>query len=786
MTDFNIKETEEKIRELWEKNKIYKFNPDSKSKIYSIDTPPPTVSGEMHIGHTFSYAQQDFIARYKRMKGFNVFYPFGTDDNGIPTEKLIERLKDIKSKEMSRQEFTKICQDTLREISPEFIQSWKNLGVSCDYNIFYSTIDKKTQKIAQQYFLELYKKGHIYKKEFPIIWDTEFQTPVSQAELEDKEQETLFSTIKFRLKENNQDLLIATTRPELLAACVAVFINPKDKRYNKLIGKKAIVPIFNHEVPILGDDSAQIGKGTGILMVCSYGDKYDVEAINKHKLKPRIILTKNGHLNLPNTPYNGLKIKYARTKILEDLKSKNLIVEQKKISNVVNVYEKSGIEIEFLPTEQWFIKILDKKSELIKQGKKIKWHPDYMFKRYEHWVNGLEWDWNISRERHFGIPIPVWYCKTCDQIILADEKELPVDPIETKKFCPKCKKHAFPEDKVLDTWATSSLTPEITRDLVNNNNGKIKIPFSLRPQAHDIIRTWAFYTIVRSLLHEKSIPWNEIAISGNVSLGGEKMSKSKGNVINPKTVISSYGVDALRYWASASRLGEDLDYQEKDVVTGKKFVTKILNATNFVFMNLQYQNKPPKIEETDRLFLEQLNNTIKEATLAFDNYNYSKAKFEADNFFWKTMADNYLEIVKNRVYNGTEQEKASAYYTLYHSLLTILKLMAPITPYITEHLYQEHFKKYEKTSSIHISEWPTQFKISSKKSKEDDNIWNKMIEIITNVRQAKSEAKKSMKAEIVLTLEKDDHKLLKPVLKDLIAVTNSKELKEGKFSVKVL
>ncbi|HLD97694.1 MAG TPA: valine--tRNA ligase [Candidatus Nanoarchaeia archaeon] len=783
MADFNIKETEEKIREFWEKNKTYKFNINSKSKIYSIDTPPPTVSGAMHIGHAFSYAQQDFIARYKRMQGFNVFYPFGTDDNGLPTEKLIEKTKNIKSKDMSRNEFIKICLDTLKEISPNFIQDWKNLGVSCDYSIFYSTIDKNTQKLSQKYFLDLYKKNLVYKKEFPTIWDIEFQTPVSQAELEDKEQETLFSTLKFKVKENNQDLLIATTRPELLAACVAVFINPKDKRYNKLIGEKALVPIFNHEVPILGDESAQMDKGTGILMVCSYGDKYDVEAVQKHKLKPRIIFTKSGHLNLPNTNYNGLRIKQARTKILEDLKNKNLITEQKKISNVVNVYEKSGVEIEFIPTEQWFIKILDKKSELIKYGKKIKWHPEYMYKRYEHWINGLEWDWNISRERHFGIPIPVWHCKTCDNIILAEEKELPVDPTFTKKICPKCKKECVGEDKVLDTWATSSLTPQIAQSLTNN---KIKIPYSLRPQAHDIIRTWAFYTIVRSLLHEKNIPWNEIAISGNVSLGGEKMSKSKGNVIDPKLIMQNYGVDALRYWASASKLGEDLDYQEKDVVTGKKFVTKILNATNFVFMNLKYQgnSKPPRLEETDRLFLVELNKTINETTQAFSNYNYSKSKQEADNFFWKTMADNYLEIVKNRVYNGNEEEKASAYYTLYHSLLTILKLMAPITPYITEYLYQEHFKKYEKISSIHISAWPEKFKI--KESKEDNKTWSRLIEIISLVRQAKSEAKKSMKAEIILTLTKEDNKIIKPVLKDLKAVTNTIELKEGKFRIEVL
>lgn len=779
MPEINIQEIEQNLRKHWEKEKIYQFDKKSKSKIYSIDTPPPTVSGNMHIGHAFSYSQQDFIARYKRMRGFNVFYPFGTDDNGLPTEKLIEKIKNVKSKSMSRAAFIELCLTTLKQITPDFISDWKNLAISCDYNMFYSTIDKHSQKISQKSFIELYKKKEIYQKEFPTIWDTEFQTPVAQAELEDKEQETLFTTIKFQCEK--KDILIATTRPELLPACVAIFINPDDKKNKHLIGKKAIVPIFGQQVPILADKSADPEKGTGILMICSYGDKFDVDAIQRHKLNPKVIINKDGTMNLPNTDYNQLRIKQARAKILEDLKNNNLITEQKSIKNIVNVYEKSGIPIEFIPTEQWFIKILDKKHKLIEQGKKIKWHPSHMQKRYDNWINGLDWDWSISRERHFGIPIPVWYCRKCKEIIIAQEKELPVDPIQTKKTCPKCKSQTEPEEKVLDTWATSSLTPQIGEFISDN---KIKLPYSLRPQAHDIIRTWAFYTIAKSLMHENKIPWENIAISGFVTMNGEKMSKSKGNVINPRTVMETYGVDALRYWASSSNLGEDLDYQEKELVAGKKFVTKILNATNFVFMNLKHQAKMPKLEPTDRLFLLQLNKTIEQATTAFDNYNYSRAKSEADSFFWKTMADNYLEIVKYRVYNGNEQEKASAYYTLYQSLLTILKLMAPITPYITDHLYQEHFKKYEKTSSIHITQWPEKFKIKSEKS--EDKTWNKLIEIITQVRQEKSKAQKSVKAEIILYLPKSDQTLLQPVLLDLKAVTASKDIRSGEFKVEFL
>jgi len=774
MLEVDIKAIEQKWLSYWEKEGIYKFDTKSKKKIYSIDSPPPTVSGEMHLGHAFSYAQQDFIARYKRMRGFNIFYPFGTDDNGLPTERLVEKINNVKGNSMPRSEFIQLCLKTLKETTPKFIQDWKNLGVSADYNLYYSTISRSSQKISQSSFIQLYKKGLIYKAEFPTIYCIECQTPIAQAELEDKEKESAFSTLRFKCE--GKDLPIATTRPELLAACVAVFVNPEDKRYKKLIGKKAVVPLFNHEVPIIADGSADIEKGTGVLMVCSYGDKYDVDAIKRHKLKPNIILSKKGILTIK--PYEEMKIKEARKKILEDLKSLNLVIEQKSIKHNVNVHDKCRTEIEFLPTEQWFIKLLENKSRLIKQGKEIKWHPEHMFKRYENWIKGLDWDWSISRERHFGIPIPIWRCKMCGEVILAEEKELPVDPTQTKKLCKKCKSEAEPEEKVLDTWATSSLTPQIASQITK---GKIKIPYSLRPQGHDIIRTWAFYTIVKSLYQEETIPWKEIAISGNVSLYGEKMSKSRGNVIPPQQIMQQYGSDSLRYWASSSKLGEDLDYQEKDLIAGKKFATKILNAANFIFMNLRHQKKQPILIETDRLFLVQLNKLIKSSTNSFDEYNYSKAKSESEHFFWRIFADNYLEIVKKRVYSGTEEEKSSAFYTLYHTLFSLLKLFAPITPFITEEIYQNYFKKYEKENSIHTLSWPEQIKI--KEDKNDEIIWSRLIDVIGKVRQAKSEAKKAMNSEISLSLNAEDKKILFPVMFDLKAVVNAKKINEGEFRV---
>jgi len=769
--ELNIKEIELKWKNFWEKEKIY--SPDfSKEIIYSIDTPPPTVSGKMHIGHAFSYSQEDFIARYQRMKHANsgtVFYPFGTDDNGLPTERLVEKENQVKSKSMTRQEFVSLCFKTLKEKTPKFIEDWKNLGISCDYTDPYSTISPESQKLSQKLFLELAKKGIAYKKEFPTIWCPECQTSIAQAELEDSEEKSLFTTLKFKV--NEEILPIATTRPELLAACVCVFINPKDERYKKFSGKKAKIPLFNFEVPIIEDESAQIDKGTGVLMICSYGDKFDVDAISRHKLNPKVIIGKEGKIEIEE--YKGLKIKEARKKILEDLKEKDLIVEQKEIKHILNVHERCQTPIEFIPTDQWFIRILDKKEEFLEQGEKIKWYPDYMKKRYINWVNGLDWDWNISRDRHFGIPIPVWYCTKCNSIQFAEESELPIDPLQKEKICEECHSKLIPEKKVLDTWATSSISPQINIE----RNNEVKIPFSLRPQGHDIIRTWAFYTIVRSYLHENKIPWERISISGNVSMNGEKMSKSKGNVIDPIQVIEKYGSDALRFWASGCKLGSDLDYQEQELIAGKKLINKLVNASKFVFMNLEDydgESKPEKLEMLDEQFLEKLNSIIFESTQAFESYEYSKAKSIVEQFFWSDFCDNYLEIVKKRVYQGTGDKRLSAQYTLYNSLKTIIKLFAPILPFITEEIYQSYFKSVEKEISVHKSLWPQSQKV---KNFEEFNLFT---QLLSKIRQEKSSNQKPMNAEITLKIEKEVKEKIKNMLEDLSNVTNAREILESK------
>ncbi len=784
MHEVNTKQIEEKWRMYWEKEGIFRFNSNSKKKIYSIDTPPPTVSGEMHIGHACSYSQQDFIARYRRMAGFEVFYPFGTDDNGLPTERLVEKKKNAKARDMPRADFINLCMDFLKSELPNFVQDWKNMGISCDWNLYYSTINSHARKISQWSFIDLYNKKRVYRKDAPVMWCPECRTGVAQVELQDKEADSTFNDIVFRVGE--EKIVIATTRPELLSACVAVFYHPSDERYKKYKGRKARIPIFNFEVPIMEDERVNPEKGTGMVMCCTFGDQTDMEWQKAHNLPIKIAINENGEMSRITGKYQNLKIKEARKNIIRDLKDANLLVKQIQIKHAVNVHDRCGTEIEFIKSKQWFVKYLDLKEKFIKWGAEIKWHPEFMIHRYNNWVNGLQWDWLISNQRHFGVPFPVWYCTKCDEPVLADESKLPIDPEKDSpyiKSCLKCKNSLFkPELDVLNTWFTSSLTPQIAIQLIKDKKMREKLfPMDLRPQAHDIITFWLFNTVVKSRLHFKKTPWKNAIISGFVKIGGEKMSKSKGELVRPQEVIEKYGADSIRYWAASSKLGEDFDYQEKDVVTGKKFVTKIVNAANFIFTNFQYPKKEPKLLETDRLFLIQLNNTIEKATEAFEEYQYSRAKTETDLFFWKTFADNYLEIIKYRFYQGNSHEKDSACYTLYHSFLKLLKLYAPFTPFITEELYHVYFKKKEGNKSIHLESWPFLFKV--KKSKDDEKVWNRLLEIVSFVRQEKSRAQKSMKVEVVLTMPKEYHKILGKVISDLKAVINAEEIRHGELNV---
>ena len=749
---YDAGEAEEKWIKYWLEEKIYSFDPKSKKQAYSIDTPPPTVSGNVHIGHAFSYSQQDFIARFHRMMGKNVFYPFGTDNNGVPTEKLIEKRKGIRARDMDREKFIKICLDEIKkEFIPAYTNDMKRLGMSCDWGIFYDTIDEHSRKISQRSFIELYKQGREYRKDAPTMWCPECETGISQVECQDKELESFFNDIIFKV--DGQDLIIATTRPELLPACVAIFYHPEDKRYQKFKDKKAKVPLFGFEVPILPDERADPEKGTGIVMCCTFGDQTDMEWQKAHDLPIKQAITKDGRMSEIAGKYKGRSLSIARKMMIEDMKDQRLLISQEPIKHAVNVHERCGTEVEYLKTKQWFISYLDLKKDMINWGKKLNWFPEHMRSRYDHWVNGLQWDWLISRQRYFGVPFPVWYCKKCDETILADEKDLPVDPLKDKpkvEKCPKCGcKEFIPEKDILDTWATSSLTPQISVELMPKEIQPNLYPMSLRPQAHDIITFWLFNTVVKSQLHNKVNPWQDVMISGHAQdPHGKKMSKSKGNVVEPQEVIDKYGADCLRFWAAGSKLGDDLPYQEKDLVTAQKFSTKLWNASKFCFMHLEdYKEEKPKLEAADKWILSKLSRMIEASTASFNKYEYARTKAEVENFFWHTFCDNYLEIVKDRLYNPEKrgkQERSSAQYGLYQSLLAILKMMAPIMPFITEEIYHAYFADKEKQKSIHNSRWPDLKLVDEKAEK----IGEVAVNAVQDVRKAKAENNMSLKSPI--------------------------------------
>ena len=750
---YDFKDSERKWKKYWEENNIYKFNPKDKKKIYSIDTPPPYVSAShLHVGHAMHYSQFEFIARYKRMNNYNVFFPMGFDDNGLPTERYVEKVHKVNKSKISRKEFTKLCLIETKKGIENYRKLWNLLGISVDWNLTYSTIDPRSTKVAQESFIDLYKKGFLKRKDIPIIWDVKLQTSLAQADLEDLEKKSFFSDIIFKCE--NEDLIISTTRPELIPACVALFYNPKDKKYKKFKGKKVKVPLFDYEVPILEDESVEIDKGTGLMMVCTFGDKEDIEKWTKYDLPLRIVISKNGRMNELAGNYEGMKIEEARKKIIEDLKTSSMITKQKKITHVVNISERSGANIEFLKSPQWAINVLDYKKNLIKQGNKINWYPEFMKIRYEHWVENLQWDWVISRQRFYGVPFPVWYHKKTGKVVLPKLNELPIDPRIGEIPKGYNKGDLIPEMDVMDTWMTSSVTTKI-----NDDYDKTKLlPMSLRPQAHDIIRTWAFYSIVKSYFHDKKIPWKDIIISGHgLDHKGKKMSKSLGNFVEPSQVTEKYGADAFRFWSAGGHLGKDLFYKEEEVSTGLKTLTKLWNASKFTLMHLEdFDSKKVQLTDLDRGVLSKFNEIIKETTESFEKY------------------------AKDRLYNPSErgkEERRSAQYVLYTILNGILKMFAPIMPFITEEIYNLYFAEKEKLKSIHISNWPKYDK--KKKNKVSEKIFDEFVNVLSEVRQAKTKNNKSMKEEIALTLPNKTKSLLLSSIDDFKAVTRAREIKSG-------
>ena len=773
---YDAKVVEQKWQKYWEKNKTYKFDAKSKKPVFSIDTPPPYASaGHLHVGHLLHYTQFELIARYKRMKGFNVYFPPCFDNNGLPTEKYVEEKFKVSKNNISKAKFRKLCLEESRKVEKVYADKvFRDFGHSYDWDLLYTTIDPEAQKVSQMSFVDLYEKGHVYRAEEPTLWCTYHQTALAQAEVENKERGTSLNYIYF--DSSDSKIEIATTRPELLGACVGIFVHPKDKRYKKLVGKTAKVPLFNYEVPVMEDELVDKEFGSGIVMVCTFGDNTDIEWWKKHKLPLKIVFDDDGKLNEKAGVYTGLNFKEAREKILDDLDKEGRLIKKEKLKQNVGCCWRCSTPVEFIVNEQWFIKTLKFKKELIKQGRKINWHPGFYRVRYEDWTKNLAWDWCISRQRFYGVPFPVWYCKDCSSVIVADKKDLPVDPEvdKPKKKC-KCGSNNFvAEADVFDTWMTSSVSPQIACKWLENPAGfKKKFPMSLRPQSHDIIRTWAFYTILKSYLHLNEIPWTDIAIGTYIlDPHGKGMHKSKGNAVWVHELADKYDVDAIRYWVGTAKWGEDLPFKENDLVAGQKFMNKLWNSSKFCFMHLEDYDgkKPSKLEEFDKWILSKLDKVIKVCTEKFDGYDTSESKKVVETFFWRDFCDNYLEIVKDRLYNPDRRGdggRKSAQYVLHLVLVDVLKMMAPIMPHITEEIYSYLFK-----DSIHLSEWP---KVRGVESTGGDLA----VDLISKIRQFKSSHGKSLKEEVVVNLDKKNKKVVEKFMDDFVAVTKAKEVKFG-------
>ena len=752
---YNAKECEKKWLDYWKEKNIYKFELDNR-KIFSIDTPPPTVSGEIHIGHIYSYMQTEMIARYKRLMGFNVFYPFGFDDNGLPTERLVEKVYGKTAREIGKEEFLKLCKSITEEYEEKFRNLFNSMGVSTDWNLMYKTINYKTAKISQASFLDLVNKKHCYRSESPALWCNECKTIFAQAELETKFMKIDEYSIKFKTIEDNEEFTIKIIRPELLAASVAIFINPKNDKFKHLIGKNTIIPLYNIEIPILASDKVDLEEN--MILCTTFSNARDIELWRINHLPLRNILNENGKIKENIDIISNLSINKAREKIVEKLNENNYILKIEKVEKEIQIHERCGKPIEYSVMKQWFLDTTTYKDKFLKIGNQIKWYPETMHNKYNEWIKNVAWDWCISRQRYFGIPLPVWYCKKCGKTIYANVEDLPVNPLIDNPNIDKCTNcgcsEFIPDLDVMDTWATSSLTPIINlyQDKEKKYYENIDI-YSLRTNASDIIRTWDFYTIVKNYYHLNKKPWENVVISGFVMANkNEKLSKSKNNAkSNPAKILEQYSADIFRYWTATGRLGKDILYNEETLIRGKKLINKLWNVSKFVEMHLEdYEDKEfNDFEYMDRYILAEYQNMEEKFIKYMDSYEVGLGMKTLEKFFWN-FCDNYIEIVKHRLYRPEEFGKKARYSgqkTVYIILYKLLQQFSIFLPFITEEIYQTIYKF---NKSIHLTEIK---KLSNNYDFELEN-GRKIIDIIKEIRGIKTNNNVSLKTEILnLVLE---------------------------------
>jgi valyl-tRNA synthetase len=775
MSQYEAVQTERKWQQKWKEWELYQFDPCSTKPVYSIDNPPRYTSGSLHLGHATGYSLIDFAARYKRMRGHNVFFPLCFDVNGTPTEVKVEKKHGITKLTVARPEYIRLCSEFANSFIDSMTEAFEILGESMDPTIYYQTDAPKYRRNTQITFLKLLERGLVYKGNYPVNWCPSCITALADAEVEYSDNMTKLNYIKFRIKGTEEEVLIATTRPELLSACQLVAVNPEDRNKEWLIGKVLLTPIYGKEITVIADEKVDPAFGTGVVMICTIGDKTDLEWVMKYKLPMDKAIDEQGKMTSLTGKYQGMTVQEAKAAIIEDMKAAGLVVKQEDAKQNVGGCWRCHTTIEFLQVPQWFLKTMGFKDQVLKLADEVQWHPEFMKVRLKDWINSLQWDWVISRQRFFATPIPVWECEDCGHVVPAREKDCYVDPTVDQPpmdKCPLCGGKLVGCQDVFDTWMDSSISP-LYNTFWERDMEKFKrlYPMSMRPQSHDIIRTWAFYTLLRCYLMTDERPWDNIMIHGFImSPDGTPMHSSLGNVIDPMPILAEYGADALRYYACTCALGEDNAFREKDVIHGKRLCTKLWNISKFTAMVVKSKPEEKGLQPLDRWILSRYSKVVRNATKFYEDYQFDKAMREVEDFAWHEYADHYLEMIKHRTREGDDGVR----FTLYTITLGLAKLLAPLLPHVTEDIYQDGFREMDGARSIHISQWPEPVLFSD----EDEARGDLVKEVVSAIRSWKAENKLALNKEIeLIELIGPSALSLQGFERDIMETSRAKELK---------
>ena len=758
--DYKFAEIESKWQSKWEEMKLYHYDwNDQIREPFSIDTPPPYPSGELHMGNVLNWTYFDIVARFKRMQGYNVLFPQGWDCHGLGIEIQVEKANNIRKRDMPPDQFRNMCMALVEKYIAMMKEGILKLGSSIDWTTEYRTMDPNYWRCTQLSFIQLYQKGYMYQGTHPVNWCPRDETAIADAEVDHTKKEGTLHYIKFPITNSDEYLLIATSRPEFIPACVAVKVNPKDDRYGKFVGKKILVPLVNREVPIIADEAVDMNFGTGAVQVCTYGDKDDVKTVIKHKLSVIRLISESGQITEAGCKYAGLYLNHARTAVVADLKEIGLLEKTEKIQQEVGVCERCKTTVEILERKQWFMKTMQLSEVIEKSANEIPWYPDYMKNRLIDWAKSLDWDWVISRQRLFATPIPVWYCKSCGEIIVAEPEWVPIDPkiVDPKvDACPKCGGKSFiGEQDVMDTWMDSSITCAVHAGWPDRSDWTRLFPASMHPSGTDIIRTWAYYLMVRHLALFEQRPFNSVLINGMVlGADGRKMSKSLKNYAAAPETLAKNGADAVRQWAAGGgATGSDIPYRIQDVEYGKRFLNKLWNASVFASKLLEDYTPQPNVnvelQLLDKWIISKTENLTKKVTDSFEKCQFNLAVEDIRNFTWHIVCDYYLEAIKDRLYRPEihgKESRTAAQYTLYEVLYRLLQLFAPIAPHLTEEIYQYMYLDNKGYKSIQISKWP---KFNSTLVSEDiEKQGDLIIAVLGEIRNDKAQKKLPLNAPI--------------------------------------